>query len=78
MLAMQIAQISGIGEQKLTLIPSNLDNARSGLSALRVLRDLIGPRSEKSSQLATRLIREICDGIKTFPIQVLAQMMSVT
>lgn len=30
----------------LTLIPSNLDKARSGLKALKVLSDLIAPSSE--------------------------------
>lgn len=49
-----------------TLIPSNLDRARRGLSALRVLRDLIGPRSEYPSQLATKLTREICQNIFLF------------
>ncbi len=62
--------------KKLTLIPSNLDSARRGLSALRVLRDLIGPRSEYPIQLANKLIREICGRIKTFPIQVLPQILS--
>lgn len=61
MLAIDIAQMFlGIINHKLTLIPSNLDNARRGLRALRVLRDLTGPRSEYPSQLATKLIREIC------------------
>lgn len=54
----------------LTLIPSNLDSARRGLRALRVLRDLIGPRSEKPIRFAVKLIREICGGFTTFPFQV--------
>lgn len=66
----------GITNHKLTLMPSNLDNARRGLRALRVLRDLIGPRSEYPSQLATKLIREICGRIKTFPVEVVSQTLS--
>lgn len=57
---------NGHQQTKLTLIPSNLDNARRGLSALRVLRDLIGPRSEYPIQLATKLMSETCGQIKHF------------
>lgn len=39
----------------LTLIPSKRDRALSGLKALSVLSDLIGPRSEKPNALAIRL-----------------------
>lgn len=41
-----------------TLMPSNLDRARSGLRALSVRRDLMAPSSEYPSQFAVRLIME--------------------
>lgn len=41
-----------------TLMPSNLDRARRGLSALSVRRDLMAPSSEYPNQLAVRLTRE--------------------
>lgn len=66
----------GTVNHKRTLIPSNLDKARRGLRALRVLRDFIGPRSEYPIQLATKLIKEICGRIKIFPIQALSQTLS--
>lgn len=50
---MQKDQLPGISG--LTLIPSKRDRALRGLKALRVLSDLIGPRSEKPNALAIRL-----------------------
>lgn len=42
----------------LTLIPSNRDKALRGLRARKVLRDLMGPKSEYPSALAIRLTIE--------------------
>lgn len=50
---MQKDQLPGL--LALTLIPSKRDRALSGLKALSVLSDLIGPRSEKPNALAIRL-----------------------
>lgn len=41
-----------------TLMPSNLERARSGLRALSVRRDLMAPSSEYPSQFAVRLMME--------------------
>lgn len=48
------------GATPLTLMPSNRDRARRGLSARKVRSDLMGPISAKPRALATRLISETC------------------
>lgn len=54
---------SAEGEETLTLMPSNRDRARRGLSARRVLRDLMAPRSEYPMALATMLTTETYDTV---------------
>lgn len=45
-------------QMTLTLMPSNRDRALRGLRARRVLRDLMGPRSEYPMALAVKLTSE--------------------
>lgn len=53
--ACQSQQHTGVSP---TLMPSNLERARSGLRALSVRRDLMAPSSEYPNQFAVRLIME--------------------
>lgn len=49
-------------------MPSNLDRARKGLKALRVLSDLMAPSSEYPNQFAVKLIMETLEKHKAIII----------